>query len=106
MTSAAVHQAMREKFRVKRWEPLLWLAPFMVVALFPGTSFLVNQMAIMALFAISLDLVLGYAGIMSLGHAAFFGMGAFAAGLFAKFVMPEPIVGLFFAMGIGGITAY
>src|SRR3546814_7140636 len=43
-----------------------------VLALFPNMSFLINQMAIMALFAISLDLVLGYAGIMSLGHAAFF----------------------------------
>lgn len=106
MTSATVHEALREKSRVKPWEPVLWLAPLAVVALFPSTSFLVNQMAIMALFAISLDLVLGYAGILSLGHAAFFGVGAFAAGLFAKFVMPEPIVGLVFAMGVGGLVAY
>lgn len=106
MTSASVHDALRDNFRAKPWEPLLWLVPFAVVALFPGMSFLVNQMAIMALFAISLDLVLGYTGIMSLGHAAFFGMGAFAAGLFAKFVMPEPIVGLLFAMGVGAIAAY
>src|SRR3546814_10568608 len=77
-----------------------------VLALFPNMSFLINQMAIMALFAISLDLVLGYAGIMSLGHAAFFGIGAFAAGLFAKFVTPEPILGLIFAMAAGGIAAY
>ena len=106
MTPAAVHDALREKTRIKVWEPVLWLVPLAVVALFPGSSFLVNQMAIMALFAISLDLVLGYAGIMSLGHAAFFGMGAFAAGLFAKFVMPEPIAGLVFAMAVGGISAY
>lgn len=106
MTPAAVHDALREKTRIKVWEPVLWLVPLAVVALFPGSSFLVNQMAIMALFAISLDLVLGYAGIMSLGHAAFFGMGAFAAGLFAKFVMPEPIAGLAFAMAVGGISAY
>ena len=49
-----------------------------------------NEIAILALFALSLDLILGYAGIVSLGHAAFFGFGAYAAGLFAKHVMPRP----------------
>ncbi len=43
-------------------------------------------------------MILGYAGIVSLGHAAFFGMGAYAAALFAKLVMPDPLVGL--AVGI------
>ncbi len=56
----------------------------------------------MALFALSLDLVLGYTGIVSLGHAAFFGMGAYAAALFAKLVMPDPLVGL--AVGIAVAT--
>jgi len=106
MTTITVQDVLHRRARLRPWEPLLWLAPFLVVAAFPGTSFLINQMAIMAVFAISLDLVLGYTGIMSLGHAAFFGMGAFAAGLFAKFVMPEPIVGLLFAMGVGGLTAF
>jgi len=100
-----IQDVLHEKSRLRYWEPVIWLAPFLVVALFPGKAFLINQMAIMALFAISLDLVLGYAGIMSLGHAAFFGMGAFAAGLFAKFVMPEPIVGLVFSMAVGALTA-
>ena len=57
-------------------------------------SLLVNEIAILALFAVSLDLILGYAGIVSLGHAAFFGFGAYAAALFAKHVMPDPLVGL------------
>ena len=48
-------------------------------------------MAILALFAVSLDLILGYAGIVSLGHAAFFGIGAYVAALFAKHVMPDPL---------------
>jgi branched-chain amino acid transport system permease protein len=43
---------------------------------------------------LSLDLILGYAGIVSLGHAAFFGFGAYAAALFAKLVMPDPLAGL------------
>jgi len=64
-------------------------------ALFAGEhALLLNEIAILALFAVSLDLVLGYAGIVSLGHAAFFGFGAYAAALFAKHVMPDPLVGL------------
>jgi len=63
--------------------------------LFAGPhALLLNEIAILALFAVSLDLVLGYAGIVSLGHAAFFGFGAYAAALFAKHVMPDPLVGL------------
>lgn len=57
-------------------------------------ALLLNEIAILALFAMSLDLVLGYAGIVSLGHAAYFGFGAYAAALFAKHVMPDPLAGL------------
>jgi branched-chain amino acid transport system permease protein len=70
--------------------------------LLPGQSLLLNEIAIVALFAVSLDLVLGYAGIVSLGHAAFFGFGAYAAALFARDVMPDPLVGL--AVGVGAST--
>ena len=62
--------------------------------LLPGQALLLNEIAIVALFAVSLDLILGYAGIVSLGHAAFFGFGAYTAALFAKDVMPDPLVGL------------
>ena len=54
--------------------------------LLPGQALLLNEIAILALFALSLDLILGYAGIVSLGHAAFFGFGAYTAALFAKHV--------------------
>ena len=40
-----------------------------------------GQVLIMVLFALSLDLILGYAGIVTLGHAAFFGIGAYTVGL-------------------------
>ena len=60
----------------------------------PQHAALINEIAILALFALSLDLILGYAGIVSLGHAAFFGVGAYGAALFAKHVMPDPLVGL------------
>jgi branched-chain amino acid transport system permease protein len=59
---------------------------------------MINEIAIVALFAMSLDLILGYTGIVSLGHAAFFGFGAYTAALFAKLVMPDPTVGLVVAI--------
>ncbi len=60
----------------------------------PQHAALINEIAIVALFAMSLDLMLGYTGIVSLGQAAFFGIGAYAAGLFAKQGMPDPLLGL------------
>jgi branched-chain amino acid transport system permease protein len=94
---AALSPAARSLRRYARWRwwelalfaalPLSWL-------LLPGQSLLLNEIAIVALFAVSLDLILGYAGIVSLGHAAFLGFGAYAAALFAKDVMPDPLVGL------------
>jgi branched-chain amino acid transport system permease protein len=84
--------------RVRGWEPLVWLVGFVLPFVFPGHALIVNEVAIVALFAVSLDLVLGYTGIVSLGHAAFLGFGAYAAALFAKHVMPDPLVGLLVGM--------
>ncbi|MDR3400186.1 MAG: branched-chain amino acid ABC transporter permease [Pandoraea sp.] len=55
---------------------------------------LATSVLIMIIFALSLDLVQGYCGIETLGHAAFFGSGAYAAGLFALHVSPNPLLGL------------
>ena len=93
-----VQDALRTSARWKVGEPVFWLlalaSPFVL-----GThALIINEIAIVALFAISLDLVLGYSGIVSLGHAAFFGMGAYVAALFAKLVMPDPLVGLLVAI--------
>ena len=86
-----------------RWyEPLLWLAVFALPALLPGHALIVNEIAIVALFAVSLDLVLGYTGIVTLGHAAFLGFGAYCAALFAKFIHPDPLLGL--AVGVAAAT--
>ncbi len=84
--------------RMRPWEPVLWLIAFAAPLLLPSKALIVNEIAIVALFAVSLDLVLGYAGIVSLGHAAFFGMGAYSAALFAKHVMPDPLAGLAFGV--------
>ena len=89
--------------RMKPWEPVLWLVAFAMPMVFPKYSALINEIAILALFALSLDLILGYAGIVSLGHAAFFGMGAYGAALFAKLVMPDPLVGLAVGTALGAL---
>jgi branched-chain amino acid transport system permease protein len=67
---------------------------------------LASQIAITALFALSLDLILGYAGIVSLGHAAFFGVGAYSAGLLAKHYWNEPLTGLLVAAILAGLVGY
>jgi len=92
-------QQLLSTAKVRGWEPLVWLLAFALPLAFPGHALIVNEVAIVALFAVSLDLVLGYTGIVSLGHAAFLGFGAYASALFAKHVMPDPVVGLLFGMG-------
>jgi branched-chain amino acid transport system permease protein len=74
--------------------------------LFPNYLSLASQIAITALFALSLDLILGYAGVVSLGHAAFFGIGAYGAGIFSKSVWGEPFSGLLVAALLAGIAGY
>jgi len=89
--------------RWRPWEFALWAAAFAVPLVFPSRALMVNEIAIVALFAMSLDLVLGYAGVVSLGHAAFFGFGAYTAALFAKHVMPDPAVGLAVAIVLSAL---
>jgi branched-chain amino acid transport system permease protein len=90
--------------RMKWWEPILWIALFAAPVLLPAQAPIINETAIWALFALSLDLILGYAGIVSLGHAAFFGLGAYSAALFAKHLSPDPHLGLLAAMGASALV--
>jgi branched-chain amino acid transport system permease protein len=84
--------------RRARWSPLeiaFWLVALASIWLVPTKHLILTEICIWAMFALSLDLILGYAGIISLGHAAFFGFGAFAAGLFAKYgYIQEPVIAL------------
>ena len=94
---------------LSRWRPAeiaFWLATLLPFWLFPDYLSLASQVAIAALFALSLDLILGYAGIVSLGHAAFFGTGAYAAGLLSKYGWGEPLSGLLAAALMAGIVGY
>jgi branched-chain amino acid transport system permease protein len=81
----------------------LWVLALASPLFLSSHALIINEIAIVALFAVSLDLVLGYTGIVSLGHAAFFGMGAYAAALFSKLVMPDPLVGLLFAIAVSTV---
>jgi branched-chain amino acid transport system permease protein len=78
----------------QRAEIVFWLTPLAVFGLLPDYLVLGSQIMIAALFALSLDLLLGYAGIVSLGHAAFFGAGAYTAGVLAVHGWAEPITGM------------
>ena len=92
-----------------RWHPIemaFWLATLLPFVIFPNYLQLASQVAITALFALSLDLILGYAGIVSLGHAAYFGFGSYTAGLIAKWGWGEPLTGLLIAGVAAGLLGY
>src|SRR6202023_3397357 len=81
-----------------RWhwgEIAFWIAALACAFVFPSRFLIMTDIVRLALFALSLDLILGYAGIVSLGHAAFFGVGAYGAGLFALHgIVTEPVLAL------------
>jgi len=92
-----------------RWQPLevaFWLLPVVAFFLFPDYLVLATQILIAGLFAVSLDLILGYAGIVSLGHAAYFGVGAYTAGLLAVHGWGEPFSGLAAAAAVAAVVGF
>lgn len=92
-----------------RWHKLeivFWLIPFAVFFLLQGYLVLAAQIMILGIFALSLDLLLGYAGVVSLGHAAFFGLGAYTAGLLAVHGWGEPISGMLLGAVVAGIFGF
>jgi len=92
--------------RLRAIEIAFWLVALAAYFVFPQHHVLGSQILITGLFALSLDLILGYAGIVSLGHAAFFGVGAYAAGILAVRGWGEPLTGLVAAGVAGAIVGY
>jgi branched-chain amino acid transport system permease protein len=96
------------------WRPaeiVFWAAAFATIFLLPNRHLILTEIAILGLFAVSLDLILGYAGIISLGQAAFFGFGAYCAGLLAKHqIIAEPALALLAAglaaAALGFLTSF
>jgi branched-chain amino acid transport system permease protein len=112
--SPAAQQASNILAARARWSPLeiaFWLAACASIFLLPSKHLILTEIAILGLFALSLDLILGYAGIVSLGHAAFFGVGAYVAGILAKHgIVKEPLLALLVsglaATVVGFITSF
>lgn len=91
------------RHRLRAWEALPWLAGLAVFFLFPNYLAFGTEVLITILFALSLDLVLGYAGIVTLGHAAFFGAGAYTVAMLAAHAgWNEPFSGLAAAALVAG----
>jgi branched-chain amino acid transport system permease protein len=82
-----------------------WAFTLFVPFIFPTSLSLATSIVIMAMFAVSLDLVLGFAGIVTLGHAMYFGIGAYSAAWLALAGVAEPLTGLVLASIVAGLAA-
>lgn len=106
---AAAVAPIAPRLPTDRWraaEIVFWLALVAAFFVFPQHRVLASQILITGLFAVSLDLILGYAGIVSLGHAAYFGVGAYAAGVLAVHGWGEPVSGLVVAGVAGAVVGF
>ncbi|MGI4813078.1 MAG: branched-chain amino acid ABC transporter permease [Janthinobacterium lividum] len=95
--------------RSTRWryaELVFWLLPVLAYFLLPNYLALGSQILIMALFALSLDIVVGFTGIVSVGHALFFGIGAYVAGAVSVMGWGEPLTGLLIAALASAVVGF
>jgi len=104
MSALPAAQELAVRHRLRWWEALPWAAGLAAFFLFPNYLAFGTQVLVTILFALSLDLVLGYAGIVTLGHAAFFGAGAYTVGMLgAHLGWTEPLAGLAAAALVAGL---
>ncbi|MGG7539812.1 branched-chain amino acid ABC transporter permease [Rhizobium sp. Nf11,1] len=73
---------------------------------FPYDLSFLTRIVIMMIFVVSFDLILGQAGIATLGHAAMYGCGAYAAGLIALHLSPDPLLGIVAGGAAGALMAW
>src|SRR5258705_8803117 len=111
MAEADVGHQARQHARWHWSEIAFWILALSCAFLFPSRYLIMTDIVRLALFALSLDLILGYAGIVSLGHAAFFGVGAYSAGLLALHgIVSEPVIALvvagLVAMAVGFLPSF
>jgi branched-chain amino acid transport system permease protein len=97
MEASGAARAPLSDDRLRVVELAVWALPALAFFVFPDYLVLGAQVLIAGLFALSLDLILGYAGVVSLGHAAFFGVGAYSAALLSVQGHSEPLSGLLLA---------
>ena len=98
----AAHLQRRARWR---WpEIVFWLAILALIFALPSRAGIINEVLIAGLFALSLDLILGLTGIVSLGHAAFLGLGAYSAAILASKGFAEPALGLAFGAAVAAVV--
>ncbi|MBM3528026.1 MAG: branched-chain amino acid ABC transporter permease [Alphaproteobacteria bacterium] len=99
--------ALARRHSLRWWESLPWIAALAFFFAYPNHLGFGTELLIMVLFAISLDLALGYAGIITLGHAAFFGAGAYTVGILAHHgIWNEPLTGLALAALVAAAVGF
>lgn len=93
---------------MRRLIPFALLAIVAVAAFyaFPYNLAFLTRVVITMILVLSLDLLIGVTGIDTLGQAALFGSGAYAAGLFAVHVWADPVAGLFVGAAAGAVVAF
>jgi branched-chain amino acid transport system permease protein len=87
------------------YAPFLFAAALASYFLFPNHLLLITQIFVLAMFALSYDLLQGHGGIVSLGHAAFFGLGAYTAAILAKHGLTDPLLGALAAIFVSAAVA-
>ncbi len=107
--SATARRLEAHLHRHARWrwpEIVFWLAVLALIVVFPSRAALINEIIVAGLFALSLDLILGLTGIVSLGQAAFLGLGAYAAAILASKNYADPTLGLVVGAGIAALVGF
>jgi branched-chain amino acid transport system permease protein len=103
----AAARTLTERHRLRWWEPAPWILAIAFYFAYPTYLGFGTEVLVAILFALSLDLALGYAGILTLGHAAFFGAGAYTVGLLAFHgIWNEPISSLLLAGAVAAVIGF
>lgn len=105
MTAALLRLEPRSQLHAALPYLALGAAALAIYFVFPDQLPLATRIAVIAIFVMSLDLVVGYGGLATLGHAAMFGTGAYAAGIFALHISGDPLLGLAVGAGAGAAVA-
>ncbi|WP_420965067.1 branched-chain amino acid ABC transporter permease [Bradyrhizobium sp. B120] len=105
LSDVSTHAMASARWRIS--EVVFWVLALASAFLFPSRYLIMTDIVRLGLFALSLDLILGYAGIVSLGHAAFFGVGAYSAGLLALHgIVNEPVIALVAAGLVAAVLGF
>jgi branched-chain amino acid transport system permease protein len=94
--------------RRRATETVLWLAlltlPYWVNWI-GGYTALGSRVLVLALAAMSVNFLLGFTGVLSFGHAAYFGLGAYGVGLTIKYLVPNTLAGIAVGVSLGALAA-